>query len=295
MERALGTFTVGGSWSGASGINDAGRAVGHFYLQSGPFHGFITGPNAEGMRDLGTFGGGYSTAHAINSAGQVVGVADASDGRMHAFITGPEGVGIRNLGALYAFSINNLGQVVGSALTPSGDIYPFITGPNGVGIRDLGTLGGRGFLPAALDINDTGEVVGNSYTSGGHAHAFITGPDGRGMRDLGTLYDNDISIAYAINDAGQVVGESVRRFCDDPCGIPDTPHAFITGPHGVGITDLNSLIDLPEGVILTDARDINDSGQVIANAIPEPQAYVMLLAGLGIVAFMAHGKRRVKV
>jgi hypothetical protein len=59
-------------------------------------------------------------------------------------------------------------------------------------------------------------------------------------------------------------------------------------------TDLNSLISLPAGVILIDARGINNHGQVVASdnvsVVPEPEIYVMLLAGLGLVSFVARGK-----
>ena len=70
-------------------------------------------------------------------------------------------------------------------------------------------------------------------------------------------------------------------------------HAFITGPDGVGMRDLNSLVDLPQGVILDHAWDINNSGQVIATAItiPEPEAYALMLTGLGLVGFMARRKK----
>jgi hypothetical protein len=44
-------------------------------------------------------------------------------------------------------------------------------------------------------------------------------------------------------------------------------HAFIiTGPDGYGMTDLNPLLDLPDGLILTRASGINKLGQVIAIA-----------------------------
>jgi hypothetical protein len=57
--------------------------------------------------------------------------------------------------------------------------------------------------------------------------------------------------------------------------------------------DLNSLLDLPDGLVLSQATSINDRGQVIATAfIPEPDSHVMLLAGLGLVGFMARRKRR---
>ncbi|MBA4142748.1 MAG: PEP-CTERM sorting domain-containing protein [Nitrosospira sp.] len=51
--------------------------------------------------------------------------------------------------------------------------------------------------------------------------------------------------------------------------------------------------DLPDWVILTHAVDINNVGQVIAIAsgIPEPEIYTMLLAGLGLVGFVARRKK----
>ena len=81
------------------------------------------------------------------------------------------------------------------------------------------------------------------------------------MRDLSTL-GMDYSDARGINDAGQVVGKSYMG--------ADFPHAFITGPDGEGMMDLNSVVNLPRGVILTEATDINNVGQVIAWVFPSP-------------------------
>ncbi|MBS0497529.1 MAG: PEP-CTERM sorting domain-containing protein [Proteobacteria bacterium] len=64
-------------------------------------------------------------------------------------------------------------------------------------------------------------------------------------------WGGDYSTAYSINDAGQVAGVS---------SIPGSAsqHAFITGPNGVGMTDLGTLSSTTHSI----ARDINNSGQV---------------------------------
>ena len=52
------------------------------------------------------------------------------------------------------------------------------------------------------------------------------------------------------------------------------------------------LVDLPEGIILTNARDINNNGQVIAiGMVPEPESYALLLTGLALVGFIARRKK----
>jgi probable HAF family extracellular repeat protein len=103
------------------------------------------------------------------------------------------------------------------------------------------------------------------------------------MTDLGIL-GGGVSSANGINDIGQVVGYSYTA-----AGIR---HAFITGPNGVGMTDLNSLVTLPAGVVLTNATGTNNHGEVIAAAIvPEPETYALLLSGLGLMGFMARDRK----
>jgi probable HAF family extracellular repeat protein len=78
----------------------------------------------------------------------------------------------------------------------------FFLHPNNI---DLGTLGGND--SEALGINQTGIIVGDSVTRSGAVHAFVY--SGGSMQDVGTLKEfPKASYARAINDAGQIVGES---------------------------------------------------------------------------------------
>jgi hypothetical protein len=60
--------------------------------------------------------------------------------------------------------------------------------------------------------------------------------------------------------------------------------------------DLNSLVSLPSGGVLTEATGINSHGQVAAfgiSPIPEPETYAMLLVGLGLLGFIARRRKTV--
>jgi probable HAF family extracellular repeat protein len=147
-KEATALGTLGGNFSTAHGINDAGRVVGVSGVSrtdTGQGHAFITGPNGVGMTDLGSLGGDSSVAYGINDAGQVVGDSRTVSGKLHAFITGPDGIGMTDLGTLGgsnsgAFGINDAGQVVGNADTDTGLFLPFITGPDGAGMTELASL-----------------------------------------------------------------------------------------------------------------------------------------------------------
>jgi probable HAF family extracellular repeat protein len=282
--------TLGGSDSWAYGINATGQVVGRSLIAGdGSYHAFITGPNGIGMTDLGTLGGSNSWAYAINAAGQAAGISLTTDNSSRAFITGPGGSAMTDLGTLggdysAAHGINEAGRVVGDSFISNGNQHAFITGPNGVDMVDINALGGETF---ANGINSTGRTVGQS-----DSHAFITGANGAGMTDLGTL-GGDESVAFGVNDAGQVVGSA------QIAGTPQLPqgdmHAFSTAPGGVGMSDLNLLVVLPGG-FLSEAHGINNSGLVVASgfvaSIPEPASYALMIGGLILLGFMVQGKKQ---
>jgi probable HAF family extracellular repeat protein len=245
------------------------------------------------MTDLGTLGGSTSWAYGINTAGQVVGISlTTGDKSFRAFTTDAKGGNMTDLGTLggdysAAHGINSTGQVVGDSFTNSGAQHAFITGANGASMADLGTLGGDTF---AYGVNDTGQAIGQS-----NSHAFISGANGAGLTDLGTLGGIE-SVAYGVNNAGQVVGAAQIPLLPEE-SVSDF-HAFVTGPNGSGMTDLNSLVNLP-GDPLTESYGVNNMGQVIAGgfiaAIPEPESYALMLAGLVLIGVMARHKQACQV
>ena len=160
------------------------------------------------VKDLGVLGNpaGYSVATGINAAGQIAGWSNPN----------PNSIGFVQHAFLYA---------------------------NGV-MKDLGVLGGQiagkaATFSFAYGINASGQVVGNSGWYGNaliNTHAFLY--SGGIMKDLGVLgqyvyqgatFSN--SNAYAINAAGQVVGNSTTNSGDS--------HAFLYS--GNTMKDLGTL------------------------------------------------------
>jgi probable HAF family extracellular repeat protein len=154
------------------------------------------------VTDLGSIGGPFLEALAISSNSLVVGVGSTPNSN-HAFLWSAA-EGIRDLGTLpgddysKANGVNSRGQVVGMS-TSLGSYHAFIWSAD-KGMRDLGSLGGH--LSVATGINEAGQVVGWSAAPR-VTHAFIW-TEAEGMKDIGAL--GTISMAWAINNHGQVVG-----------------------------------------------------------------------------------------
>lgn len=212
--------TLGGIYSNAIGINDAGQVVGGSYLPGNNGHAFLWDDGT--MTDLGTLGGRTSGAFAINESGQIVGTAFTNNDEQHAFLW-QNGV-MQDLGALggypsNAYGINDAGQVVGGGHTGGNGSYAFLW-QNGA-MQDLGTLGG--IFSQAFAINDAGQVVGHSRNATGERHAFLW--ENGQMKDLNTLIPADsgweLIVANGINKRGQIVGMGL---------IDEEAHAFLLTP-----------------------------------------------------------------
>ncbi len=125
-------------------------------------------------------------------------------------------------------------------------------------MRDLGDLGGAHSV--AYAINDAGQVVGRSWLStiipdyGQVYRAFLWTAD-QGMRNLGTLGTGpSATTAYAINEAGQVVGTHDTG----PFFLGNLVQGFLwTAEDGMEALTPSTGIQRP--------RDINDHQQVIGD------------------------------
>jgi probable HAF family extracellular repeat protein len=326
--------TLGGPHSVATGINSSGAIVGfsdtvlpgiqHAFLYSG---GTIT--------DLGTLGGSTSYAWAINVNGQITGYSDLSGNALHhAFIF--------QSGAMHDLVPNSTTSSEGMAINASGQVGGTVyRTSNNTDLRDvflysggtmynLGTIGGRN--STGTSINNSGVVGGSSDDASNNSdHAVIsdnsTTPPS--LIDLGVIgaiiaagpsntwvgysehhafsYQNGVTTilgsgaANAINSSGVIVGTSGDAIPGGESIITDpTFHAWIY--RNGTMTDLNSLVVL-NGITLTDALGINDSGEIIAEgsnghayalsptSVPEPPAFAILLGAAPFIVGIIRRKK----
>jgi probable HAF family extracellular repeat protein len=308
--------TLGGSYSLAYAINNAGQITGYSSTTGDTFeHAFLYSGGM--MTDLGTVGGRNSYGYGINNAGQVTGYSwttgNATD---HAFLsTGGLMTDLGTLGGSSSrgFGINNIGQVTGKSFTTGDATYSgflYSGGPmtnigilaNGRDINDAGQFTVDSVLTGfEYAINNSGQITGHYVESSGYSHAFLY--SGGSRTDLGTL-GGDYSYGYAINNIGQVTGYSFTT------GNTDV-HPFIYSD-GV-MSDLTTLIDPASGWVLRYTQGINDSGQIVGYgnrigsnslrafllnpitsnaAVPEPTTWATMLAGFALMGGALRGTKR---
>lgn len=173
-----------------------------------------------------------------------------------------------------AIAVNNLIQVVGVAenntqdpscvLPQRLDFEAVIWGPKGE-IRELPPFPGD-VAGGAIAINDNSQVVGFSGTCGStsfpaaffitdsvHATLWREGEEGWAVTDLGGFGGKMNNLAVAINNGGQVAGQS------DLAG-DTTGHAFLW-QNGV-MTDLGTL----PGDVFSASSGINNKGQIVGQS-----------------------------
>jgi probable HAF family extracellular repeat protein len=173
-----------------------------------------------------------------------------------------------------AFGLNDVGHVVGRSLAelPGGEL-----GLRGFLWEDgrmtaLDPLSGD-VATEAFDVNDAGDIVGASwyYTTqffsaktatlwrDGGSEAIDLGlvPAAPGSCSFNPYWHK--SIARAINDRGQIVGEAM-------CITSGAPKAAFLWEDGV-MHNLNDLIPPGTDLDLRSARDVNDAGEIVGYGI----------------------------
>lgn len=287
--------TLGGSGSAALAVNNMGQVVGQAGAPDGTMHAFLWENGV--MTDLHSsdlvrswsiavdinnhcqviinrnsavflwedgetiplgslYPGYFTTGYALNDAGQAVGCSGALFDYDQRVFLWADGV-MTDLGTLggpapCAWDINVHGQVVGT----TGRAFLW---ENGV-VTTLGTLGGE--FGGAAGINNAGQAVGLAElppddSGESVVHAFFW-EDGV-MTDLGLLATLRHSAASAINNAGQVVGETNE---------PGVHLGFLyDSEHGMrNLRDLLPLDGPWRYWYELRPRNINDAGQIVGTA-----------------------------
>jgi probable HAF family extracellular repeat protein len=204
----------------------------------------------------------------------LVAVAPARRGRARA-----AGYTVTDLGTLggsqsRAFGLNNCGRVVGDSW-PSGSSsnHPFFwndDNANGLSdpgeMKDLGTLGGDSATASAL--NGAGVAAGSGFDASSNLHSFVW-TAASGKTDIGTIPGDTQSLAFDINDAGQVVGLSEL----------DQGDLFVERAYVWDQAAGMRAIPASGGLTPTIAYGVNNAGQIVGVASVSGGFHAFLLNG----------------
>jgi uncharacterized membrane protein len=296
----------------AADINNAGQVVGTLVTPANPK---ATVWSPSGTVEQVRPGGVYDFGNAINDKGEVAGGYEEGP-YVHAFASPYSDSSLGGVAAsnpepaTVAMDINNKGLVVGYGLTddPAPYYYHHAVAWDGTHTTDLNPAWAS--ISYAYGVNDSNVIVGVA--------------DGQAVEwNGGVATTLGAGTAYDINNAGVVAGKSgsnaviwnggvetilgagqanALNILSQVVGVSGG-HAFLWA-NGKAI-DLNNFLseaDRNAGVVMEEATGINDHGWIVGNAfnpvtdayqafvlspVPEPSTWLLLLGGLGFIAWRA--------
>ncbi|HZZ44935.1 MAG TPA: DUF3466 family protein [Tepidisphaeraceae bacterium] len=239
VTTSLGTLggTYLGGFSAADDINNSGTIVGSSYVSNTTFqeHAFIYDPSTQSMSDIGTLDSDQvSAARAINDQGLVAGVSVATVGgsNQRSFLYDPSSSSMTNVSAQVGSALTNLG-LSGASHQLLNDSPGSLNDSSVVGIATVGTPG------------DLANAINYAYV-----YSTVTGQ----ASILGNSIGGFSTTANSINSNSQIVGASYDGSAN---------HAYIYNSSTGLMTDLNTVANVPTGFVLSDARSINNNGQIL--------------------------------
>lgn len=259
--------TLGGSSSGATGINGAGQIVGYSRTAGDTYQHAFLYSNGQ-MTDLGVLPGGTdSRADGINDSGVVTGTSSTTKPGTtyptpdHAFIySGGRMTDLGNVSTSgqfvnfsHAGAINQSAQVTGWSNTDGGTPRAFLY--SGGRMVDLGTLAAPyNYGSYGNTIDSAGQVAGFSEDANFVKHAFVYSSGT--LKDLGVPSGYNNSNAIAMNDNGQIVGVATG-------GSSGAGRFAFVYTNSSGFLNIQTLVN-DSNITISSAVGINNAGQIIA-------------------------------
>lgn len=247
-----------GGFSGAiaRGINASGQIVGGGFSDTATDAIFWSNSGAAPTTlSRGVFD--YVEAQDINSTGQIVGTGFSAAGQAAVIWQSPTATPSPLPNGVFSFiearGINDAGQIVGTGHSEStGFVALYWASPT----ADPVQLVSDGFISVnAEGINDSGQIVGVGATGFSSSAVFWASPTATPT----ALADPTHNQPLGINDSGLIVGHNTNHdravYWPSPTGTPAS---------------------LPVGFESTNARGINDAGQVVGEGTSQSTGTVAL-------------------
>lgn len=307
-----------------TGINNGGSATGYYVVGGDPsqgqapqnYHAFTVNSDGSGFANIDRPGYWQTGASGINDSGSIVGVSVSYTGIGTGFLRAADGsltdINPTTLSSVYseAIGINNAGAVVGyftNTLPPSLDqiqaySHGFIYSGGTYSQLDVPVAAGFG---TELDSINSYGVIGGSYLDYSFApHAFVYDLTSATFAYLGAtgLSASPSSLPTQIgqlNDAFAFPASVVSYDPTSPVGFDAVSFIVLGGtitPFGV------------PGADTTSGFGLNLSGQTtgfyvegqsvhgfIANPVPEPASWALMLAGFGTIGWSSRRRKALAI